>query len=67
VEQGDDEEQYNLGVLYRDGLGISKDFVRAHMWYSLAVASLSGDIAKTAMKGRDSVASRMTTPKIEKA
>ncbi len=29
VEQGDAEAQYNLGILYRDGLGIKQDYKMA--------------------------------------
>ena len=66
AEQGDGEAQYNLGILYRDGLGI-QDFVRAHVWFSIAAATLRGDQAKTAMRDRNTIASRMPTPKLEKA
>lgn len=33
---GDAEAQFGLGRLYREGLGLPPDRVRAHMWWSLA-------------------------------
>ena len=67
AEQGDAKGQGNLGVMYDNGWGVPQDFIRAHMWYHVAAAALSGDEGKTAMKNRDSVASRMTAVQIEKA
>ena len=45
AEQGDANAQYNLGVLYDNGLGVPQDRVRAYMWLNLA-----------AMQGRESAA-----------
>jgi hypothetical protein len=38
AEQGDANAQYNLGVIYDNGLGVPQDKVRAHMWFSLSAA-----------------------------
>src|ERR1043165_56419 len=38
AEQGDANAQYNLGLLYDNGLGVPQDKVRAYMWLSLAAA-----------------------------
>jgi len=57
AEQGDANAQYNLGVLYDNGLGVPQDRVRAYMWLNLA-----------AMQGRESAATirdlvaRLMTP-----
>jgi uncharacterized protein len=70
AEQGDSSSQHALGARYEMGWGfwgISKDFIRAHMWYSVAVAGMSGSAKKMVMKDRDHVASRMTAEQIEKA
>jgi uncharacterized protein len=36
AEQGDAPAQYNLGVLYRNGLGVKRDYNEAIKWYGLA-------------------------------
>jgi TPR repeat protein len=38
AEQGDALAQYNLGVLYRKGRGVSQDDVQARQWYEKAAA-----------------------------
>src|SRR5262245_18138200 len=67
AKQGHARAQNNLGMLYRDGLGIPQDFVRAHMWYSVSTVTLSGDNGLRAMKNRDVLASRMTTSQLKKS
>ncbi len=49
--------QNNTGGLYTQGRGVPQDFVRAHMWFTVAAAALSADEGKAAMKNRDHVAS----------
>ena len=41
--QGTHQAQNNLGVMYEQGDGVTKDIIRAHMWYSIAVANGSKD------------------------
>ena len=36
AEQGDADAQYNLGLMYRNGLGVIQDFAEAVRWYRLA-------------------------------
>ena len=67
AEQGLAEAQVNLGVMYRHGEGVPRDFIRAHMWYSVAAASTSGDDGKIAVKNRDNLASQMTAAQIAQA
>ena len=55
--------QYNLGLMYANGQGVTKDYIRAHMWWNLA--SSAGDAGGD--KNRDIVAKKMTPQQIEKA
>ena len=36
--QGHPVAKLYLGVMYAEGRGVPRDYVRAHMWFSLAVA-----------------------------
>ena len=36
AEKGDADAQYNLGHLYRQGLGVPKDLAQAAWWYAKA-------------------------------
>ncbi len=38
AEQSNAKAQFCLGLLYENGLGVPKDFVRAYMWINLAAA-----------------------------
>jgi len=56
ANQGDARAQRLLGLMYRDGQGVSPDPVRAYMWLDLAAAN-----GQDAAAGeRDSLAQRMT-------
>ena len=63
AEQGDASAQYNLGVFYDNGLGVSQDHVRALMWFNLAAAQ--GKEGAAAF--RDLIARRMTPAQIAEA
>jgi TPR repeat protein len=39
------EAQFNLGMLYKAGLGVSQDYVLAHMWIGLAASRLAETVA----------------------
>src|SRR5262249_49188828 len=67
AEQGLPQAQCNMGLMYYFGQGVAQDYVRAHMWYTVAAATLSGDHSKTATKYRGIVASQLTTAQIGKA
>jgi len=67
TEQGEALAQNNLGGMYTQGLGVPKDLIRAHMWFTVTAAALSEDAGRAAMKNRDHVASQMTAAQIEKA
>ena len=36
AEQGDDAAQFNLGLMYRNGLGVLQDYKTAMKWFTLA-------------------------------
>ena len=38
AEQGHAVAQFNLGIMYVLGIGVPEDYVKAHMWFSLAKA-----------------------------
>ncbi len=38
AEQGHGQAQVNLGIMYSQGQGVSKDYVTAYMWYTLAAS-----------------------------
>ena len=67
AEQGNARAQNNLGGMYTQGRGVPQDFIRAHMWFNVAAAALSGDEGKAAMKNREHVASQMTAAQIGQA
>ncbi len=61
--QGHAEAQYNLGVMYYRGYGVTKDNVQAHLWVSLAAAQ-GNEIGR---KLRDSLAKKMTPAQLADA
>jgi hypothetical protein len=65
--QGHARVQYNLGTLYYNGQGVPQDYLRAYMWFNLAVPRLTGDVQKLAVDNRDEVAGRMTPAQIAEA
>ena len=42
AEQGDEEAQYNLGLMYADGRGVRQDYVEAYAWISTAAVEGGG-------------------------
>ena len=63
AEQGDDDAQGNLGTKHAFGLGVLKDYIRAHMWENLAASNGNEGGGKL----RDFVAKRMTPADISAA
>jgi len=68
AEEGDADAQDILGHYYRDGVGIPKDFVKAHKWLNLAVSRLpSGNQQKQAQKDLDNLERVMTPEQVGEA
>ena len=63
ADQGVREAQYDLGVMYENGLFVPQDYILAHMWGNLAAASGS----ESAVELRNSVEKRMTPAQIAEA
>ena len=62
-EQGYTRAQFNLGVMYGNGIGVKKDNVFALMWWFIAASSGYKD----AVKYREMVAKMMTPADISAA
>ena len=60
ADQGIAVAQITLGLMYGTGRGVPQDDVQAHMWFNLAASRLTGEQREIAVRGRDSVADRMT-------
>ncbi|WP_420841067.1 tetratricopeptide repeat protein [Bathymodiolus platifrons methanotrophic gill symbiont] len=56
AEQGDSSAQYNLGVMYANGLGVIKDYRQAYMYAN--VSSYNG--SKGAIKLRELMEKKLT-------
>jgi hypothetical protein len=63
ADQGSSRAQHRLARMYAQGQDVQKDFVQAHMWFSLAAA---GGI-KEAADSLVSIARQMTPDQIAKA
>src|SRR5262249_10536916 len=63
ADQGNVMAQYNLGTAYREGVGVLRDVVAAHMWLNLAAAAGDQDAAQM----RDKLEKRMTPAQIADA
>ncbi len=63
AEQGSAEGQFNLGVMYADGRGVTQDIVSAHLWFYMAARAGNG----AAVKHRDLAAAQMTPIQLSRA
>jgi len=63
AEDGDGTAQTTLGLLYGKGLGVARDLISAHKWFSIA----SDQDAEDAAIYRDLVAKLMTRAEIAEA
>ena len=59
--------QYNLGLRYANGRGVTQDDVSAHMWFNLAAAQSTGEQRERIAAARDAVAARMTREDLSEA
>ena len=46
AEQGHAKAQFNLGVMYRNGEGVPRDYVQAYFWWSLSGAQGEQDATR---------------------
>jgi uncharacterized protein len=68
AERGHARAEFNLGVAYAKGQGVEQDYVQAHAWFDLAARSISDtEESDKAVKGRDSLATKMTPVQIAEA
>lgn len=65
AKQGHAGAQFGLGMMYRDGRGVPRDYVEAHMWLNLAASRAT--VRQMALESRDGVAAMMTTAQIAEA
>ena len=63
AEQGQEDAQNNLGIMYYKGQGVPRDYIQAHMWFDLAVANGN----EMARDGLDLVTKEMTPAHIAEA
>ncbi len=79
ADQGHPVAQSNLGFMYGEGLGLSEggatavrrygaqDYVRAHMWLSLAASYATGAVRNGALQGLARAARRMSADQLTEA
>ena len=68
AKRGHARAEFNLGVAFAKGQGVPQDYVQAHMWFDRAARSTSDTQERDkAIKGRDSVATKMTPAQIAEA
>jgi len=70
ADKGDAESQQYLGYAYGRGLGVTQDWVQAHMWFSLVGASSRKIVPQEkeqAEQNRKFVETKMTPAQIEEA
>lgn len=62
--------QFNLGMMYVEGQGVSQEYVQAHMWLDLAALQLPAlgiNQRNSTVDARDRIASKMTAQQIVEA
>jgi TPR repeat protein len=62
AEQGDYNAQFALGLMYRKGVGVRKNFVLAHMWFNLASSR-----HKDGVKNKNLIEKKMSPEQIVQA
>ena len=63
AEKGDANAQFNLGLLYYNGKGVTQNYSEAYIWLSLA----SAGNAPNARKARDQVAKKLDAETMKNA
>ena len=71
ADKGDAEAQQYLGYAYSQGLGVSQDWIQAHMWFNLVGMTSNKKIAaqnkELAEENRKYAETQMTPKQIEEA
>ncbi len=63
ARSGSTDAQFNVGIMYAEGRGMTQDFVRGYMW--LTIAATTGD--PEAVRNRDLIAQKMSQTQIGEA
>ena len=63
AEQGDAEAQFNLGLMYGNGLGVLQDYKEAYIWLNIATAQGH----KNGKEARDLVANKLDPATLSEA
>ncbi len=66
AKKRDVEAQYELGLIFRDGIGVPQDYVLAYMWFLVVIAFSSDNSIhqKAAIKERDFIQAYHLTPSL---
>ena len=72
AEQGWPEAMLNLGTMYVEGTGVTKDYVQAYMWFDLGRFntqhySNSSPVKRLVRQALDRITPQMTKDQIEQA
>jgi hypothetical protein len=69
ADRGSTIAQFDLGVMYKFGVGVPQDYVIAHMWFNLAAAGETKvlGIALSAARERDELSSKMSPAQVAEA
>ena len=70
ADQGLPKAQYNLGLMYFEGLGVQRDNVQAYFWFDLAASRFpvsEGGERNTALTSRDRAAKLISPAQIAEA
>ncbi len=70
AEKGDSCAQVRAAVLFEQGIGTSQDYIQAHKWYNLAVASYvpsDMELSARVAAARDKLATKMAADQIAEA
>jgi TPR repeat protein len=67
AEQGDTVSQFIVGFTFEKGLGVTQDYVQAHMWLNIAAAHATGNDQQKYGAERDELARLMTPEQIAEA
>tara|TARA_B100000767_G_scaffold248377_1_gene249237 strand:- start:151 stop:465 length:315 start_codon:yes stop_codon:yes gene_type:complete len=63
AEKGNAIAQFNLGIMYHKGKGVTQDNKLAYMWYYIAASSGN----RAAIEWRDKIANKMDLSQLNKA